>query len=107
MYLKVKKLNSRFKKIPELPDIGAIADKVNKMSHLFLLIMGDPYVNAEIKKIPREDWEWFGGMLMDYGNESDNEFWEIMLAAANHQERVDVLENLLISLPSMEVSQYV
>jgi hypothetical protein len=106
MYLNVKKLKLQFRKIPEVQDIGAIADTVNKMSNLLFLIMGDPFINAEIKKIPREDWEWFSNMIMDY-HEPDNEFWEIVMFATKHQERVDFLERTLSSLPSMEVSEYV
>jgi hypothetical protein len=52
MYLNVKKLKLQFRKIPEVQDIGAIADTVNKMSNLLFLIMGDPFINAEIKKSP-------------------------------------------------------
>jgi hypothetical protein len=45
-------------------------------------------------------------MIMDY-HEPDNEFWEIVMFATKHQERVDFLERTLSSLPSMEVSEYV
>lgn len=107
MYIKIQQLKKRLKKIPELQ--AHRLEKATKFSQLLNLIMDESYVTEEIRKIPREDLLWVRGLLIDYINSDikDEEFWAAVYDTMFAQRTITKIKNILASLPSMEVNQYV
>ncbi|WP_054697699.1 hypothetical protein [Syntrophomonas palmitatica] len=107
MYIKIKELREKLKKVPEMPsiddpEITKIAAKATKL----LDILNDGYVTERVLSVPREDWLWLQDLICSYWDTGNN-FWDVVNDNINMVCKINLLEESLIQAPSLEVSSYV